>query len=97
MTKLIANGYFRSWELWLAAAFFAACIFIFFPVKFGSIVLLLTRFFALAGAGYACMRVFFHDRLHELPPNSRVRQYRTLGVYLFLAGAAIGAGSGAIG
>lgn len=97
MTKLIERGYFRSWELWLAAAFLAAVIFLFFPVKFGSIVVLLARFFALAGAAYVCTRVFFTDRLHDLPPNSRVRQYRTLGVYLLLAGCAIGAGSGAIG
>jgi drug/metabolite transporter superfamily protein YnfA len=97
MTKLIKNGYFRSWELWLAAAFLAAVIFIFFPVKFASLVLLLARFFALAGGIYVCTRVFFKDRLHDLPPNSRTRQFRTLGVYLALAGAAVGAGSGAIG
>jgi drug/metabolite transporter superfamily protein YnfA len=89
------NGWLRSWELWFLAAVFAVIVFVFFPVKIGSLALLLTRFFALAGGIYVCSRVFFKTRYHEETPG--LKTVRTIGIYIALAGAAVGAGSGAIG
>jgi len=101
MEKIIEQiqrrGWLRSWEMWLTGIFFAACIYMFYPVKFGSIVLLLTRFFMLAGAGYVCLRIYFPIRFHEMAKDDPTKNFRTLGVYIYLMGCAIGAGSGAIG
>jgi hypothetical protein len=95
--RIESRGWLRSWQLWVIAIALSTFIYVWWPVKFGSIVLLLTRFFFLAGAGYLCTRIFFPMRYHDLAKTDSLRRTRALGVYIFLAGAAIGAGSGAIG
>jgi hypothetical protein len=96
-SRIERRGWLRSWQLWLLGIIFATCIYAFYPVKFGSIVLLLTRFFLLAAAGYVCTRIFFPVRYHDLAPDDATRRKRALGVYIYLAGCAVGAGAGAIG